>query len=80
MIPDFTVNDTICTVTYSLTNSDDTAYDTSVITFYPSNKTLKAYSTNYGKAGTYHLKITGLITGFTQSTSSTFDLVLPLCD
>jgi hypothetical protein len=54
-----TTNPTLCTLTYTLTNSPSgTAYDSTVFTFSPASSSILIYSTDNTKVGTYTLKVT----------------------
>jgi hypothetical protein len=55
-----------CTsITYTLTKSDGTAFDTSVFTFSPSLLTLGTSTCDTAKIGTYYFTLTGTLTGDT---------------
>lgn len=60
----FTVSAGACsTVTYTLTNNDNSAIDASVFTFTASTPSLVVSTSSAGKIATYNLKLTGTLTG-----------------
>ncbi len=59
-----------------MTLASGTAYDTTVITFTGSSQTIDVSTSTLTKAGTYSLKVTGTVTGYTGSATSTFSLII----
>lgn len=72
----FTPSTTGCGITYTLDLSSGAAYDSSFITFTDTSLNIGVYTTLTAKAGTYTLRVTGTVTGFTNSASATFVLTV----
>jgi hypothetical protein len=57
-----TSSDALCSIAYTLTKSDGSVFDSSVITSYTgSSNSLTIYSIDNSKVGTRNLKLTGKI-------------------
>lgn len=70
------MSDADCSLTYSLTLSDDSAIDSSFLTFTPATRQLVISTSNIAKAGVYNLKLVGTITGFTPTNYHAITLTL----
>jgi hypothetical protein len=61
-LPKMTSSDALCSIAYTLTKSDGTVFDASVITSYTgSSNTITIYSNDNSKVGTMNLKLSGKI-------------------
>jgi hypothetical protein len=63
---------TCTTVTYTLSKTDLSAYDSTVFTFTPATPSLSVYTTSSSKVAYYTLLLTGTLTGDTISASTSF--------
>ena len=61
--PAFSTNDTDCTITYTLTLSNNNPINNALITFTPSAPRMNTYTTDTALEGLYNLKLKGTITG-----------------
>lgn len=68
---------TMCPIVYSLSLSDDSSYDPSLITFDPSTLTVSIFTNSASKSGSYTLKVSAYFTGQSMPySSSTFLLTI----
>lgn len=72
----FTISAGVCTTaTYTMTNSDGTALDSSVFTFSGTTMAMSVYTTDITKIGTYTLMLIGTLDNVI-STSKTFTVTI----
>jgi hypothetical protein len=81
VFPAFTPSDASCSVTYTLTTTAYSAYDSTVFVAFSSySRTITISTTASTKVGSYTLRLTGTITGFTGTAYIDFVITVSATD